>query len=145
MKKIQTLIAPVAAFVLAVTLVACGGANATGAATDAASTDAAATTESGDSTAKAEANTTSVTINTEGMGQIAWAYEGDKIEFDEDFPFQSAVINDASGKKITMEAKANKGWKFAKWTKDGKDFSTDKQVEVSVDGSAAYVAVFEEK
>ena len=144
MKKIKAILASVATFALAVTLVACGGANS--ATTDTAATET--TTEEGassESKTTPAVSTTSVTINTEGMGQIAWAYEGEKVEFDKDFPFQSAVINDASGKKITMAAKANKGWKFAKWTKDGKDFSTDEKVEVDVDGTAAYVAVFEEK
>ncbi|MBO7673965.1 MAG: hypothetical protein J6S63_03005 [Atopobiaceae bacterium] len=140
MKKIHTLGALVATFALSMTLVACGGSGAN----EAKPADDGAAQETKTEAVTPEA-AASLTINTEGMGQIAWAYEGEKIKFDKDFPFQSAVINDASGKKILMEAKADKGWKFVKWTKDGEDFSTEKQVEVEVNGSAAYVAVFESK
>ena len=158
MKKIQTIIAPVATFALAMSLVACGGSNAGGAASTEgkaaaesaaqteAATDAAAESGADATTETAQAaDTATITINTEGSGQIAWGYEGEKVQFDKDFPFQSAVINDASGKKIVMAAKADKGSKFSKWTKDGKDFSTDNKVEVEVDGDAAYVAVFAAK
>ena len=59
----------------------------------------------------------------------------------------SAVVNDALGQTITIEAKEDpdtgEGWRFAKWTKDGKDFATEAQIKVKVDGDAEYVAVFE--
>ena len=87
-----------------------------------------------------------VKINTEGMGQIAWAYEGEEVEFDDDYPYQSAGVSDAYGQTITIAAKEDpnvEGFTFVKWTKDGADFSTDAEIQVFVDGDAEYVAVFE--
>ena len=58
-------------------------------------------------------------INTEGLGQFAYAPEGENVEFDEEFPTQSAIENLPEPKTFVIKAKPDEGWKFVKWTKDG--------------------------
>jgi hypothetical protein len=82
-------------------------------------------------------------INTEGVGQFAYAVEGEEVEFDEDFPTQSAVENLTEPRTYVIKAKPDEGWKFVKWTKDGEDFSTDEEITVDVDADVEYIAVFE--
>ena len=168
MKKIATI--AVCAFALALTaaLAGCGSAGSTASSSSAqdsssaasaadssaASAEESATASAADSSTEASASSSAQTqsatvkINTEGMGQIAWAYEGETPEFDKDYPIQSAVVNGAYGQKIAIAADEDpsvKGFVFSKWTLDGKDFSTDKQIEVLVDKDAEYIAVFDAK
>lgn len=81
-------------------------------------------------------------INIEGFGQIAYA-EGDaEPEFDEEFPSQSAYLGLEGPETYTFAAKADEGWHFVKWTKDGEEFSRENPVTVELTDSAEYVAVF---
>ena len=82
-------------------------------------------------------------INTEGLGEIAYAPEGETPEFDDEFPAQSAVQNLEGPATYVLAAKPEDGWKFVKWTKDGEDFSTEEQITVDVAESVEYIAVFE--
>ena len=82
-------------------------------------------------------------INTDGLGQIAYAPEGETPEFDDDFPSQSAVQNLEEAASFTLAAKPEDGWKFVKWTKNGEDFSTEEQITVEVTEDVEYIAVFE--
>lgn len=84
-------------------------------------------------------------INIEGQGEIAYAPEGEEVQFEEGYPFQTAVVNIFEGdtNKYTLAAKPAEGFKFVKWTKDGEDYSTDEQTEVEVEGEVEYIAVFE--
>lgn len=84
-----------------------------------------------------------VLINTEGMGQIAYAEEGGTPEFNDDFPAQSTQISIAEPANYVLAAKADDGWEFVKWTKDGEDYSEDEQIEVELDSSVVFVAVFD--
>ncbi|MBR0107070.1 MAG: hypothetical protein IJM13_07635 [Lachnospiraceae bacterium] len=85
-----------------------------------------------------------VNVNTEGLGVIATAAEGEALVFDEEFPMQSAYIGLTEPETYTFAAQANEeGWEFVKWTKDGADYSTDAQITVELVESAEYVAVFE--
>ena len=84
-----------------------------------------------------------VLINTEGMGQIAYAEEGNKPEFNDEIPSQLAQISLTETQTYVLGAKADEGWKFVKWTKDGEDFSEEEQIIVKLDSSAVFVAVFE--
>ena len=85
-----------------------------------------------------------VNVNIEGMGQIAYAQEGEEPQFDEEFPAQSAVLNLEGPATYQFAAKADEGWKFVKWTKNGADYSTDAQITVELEeGHAEYIAVFE--
>ena len=82
-------------------------------------------------------------INTEGLGEIAYAPEGEALEFETEFPVQSAVQNLEGPATYVLAAKPEDGWKFVKWTKDGEDFSTEEQITVDVAESVEYIAVFE--
>ena len=82
-------------------------------------------------------------INTEGLGEIAYAPEGEELAFETEFPVQSAVQNLEGPATYVLAAKPEDGWKFVKWTKDGEDFSTEEQITVDVAESVEYIAVFE--
>ena len=82
-------------------------------------------------------------INTEGMGAIAYGLEGEEIEFDEDFPKQSAIVNLTEPGTYVIKAKPDDGWKFVKWTKNGEDFSEEPEITVEVAEGVEYMEVFE--
>lgn len=82
-------------------------------------------------------------INTEGLGTIAYGFEGEDVEFDEDFPNQSTVVNLTEPDTYVIKAKADEGWKFVKWTKDGEDLSEEPEITVEVTEDVEYIAVFE--
>ena len=81
-----------------------------------------------------------ITINTEGLGQIAYAPEGEEPEFDDEYPAQSAQLNLPEAGTYVLAAKADEGWKFVKWTKDGADYSTDAEITVEFTENADFVA-----
>ena len=83
-----------------------------------------------------------VTINTDGLGQIAYALGGETPEFDEEYPSQSAYIGLAEPATYVFAAKADDGWQFVTWQKDGVTISNEAQITVDVTESAEYVAVF---
>ena len=87
--------------------------------------------------------TATLMINTEGMGAIAYGLEGEEIEFDEDFPKQSAIVNLTEPGTYVIKAKPDDGWKFVKWTKNGEDFSEEPEITVEVAEGVEYMAVFE--
>ena len=88
-------------------------------------------------------NAITLTLNTEGLGQVAYAREGEELQFDDEYPAQSAYWNLLAPETVTIGAKADEGWKFVKWTKDGEDFTTEAQFTVEVAEAVEYVAVFE--
>ena len=88
--------------------------------------------------------TISVSVNTEGWGNIDWAEGEDAPEIDTEYPYQSAYINLAEPAVHTFVAWPQAGSVFVKWTKNGEDFSTDPQITLLLDESADFVAVFEE-
>ena len=85
-----------------------------------------------------------VTINIEGWGQIAYAEGEEAPEIDPEFPAQSAYIGLAEPAVHTFLAEPEAGNLFVKWTKNGEDFSTERQITLLLDESAEYTAVFEE-
>ncbi len=87
--------------------------------------------------------TATLMINTEGMGAIAYGLEGEEVEFDEDFPKQSAIVNLTEPGTYVIKAKPDDGWKFVKWTKNGEDFSEESEITVEVAEGVEYMAVFE--
>ena len=89
--------------------------------------------------------TGSITINIEGFGRIAYALEGEELELDDEYPFQSAAINIAEPTVYQIGAKADDGWKFVKWTKDGEDFTTEPVFTITLEEDADFIAVFEEE
>ena len=86
--------------------------------------------------------TITVTVNTEGDGQIAYAKEGEEPEFDDEYPSQSAYLGLEGPETYVLSAKPDEGWKFKKWTKDGEDYSRDAQITVELTESGEFVAVF---
>ena len=86
----------------------------------------------------------SVTVLTEGWGNIAYAEGEEAPEIDPDYPYQSAWINLAEPTVHTFTAWPQEGSLFVKWTKNGEDFSTEPQITVLLDETAEFVAVFEE-
>ena len=88
-------------------------------------------------------NDITLRLNTEGLGQVAYAGEGEELQFDDEYPAQSAYWNLLAPETVTIGAKADEGWKFVKWTRDGEDFTTEAQFTVEVAEAVEYVAVFE--
>ena len=85
-----------------------------------------------------------VTVNIEGWGHIAYAEGEEAPEIDPEFPAQSAYIGLAEPAVHTFVAEPEAGNLFVKWTKNGEDFSTERQITLLLDESAEYSAVFEE-
>lgn len=83
-----------------------------------------------------------VTVNTEGFGQIAYAEGSEAPVFDDEYPSQSAYLGLQEPGTYTFAAKADEGYRFVKWTRDGETFATDEQITVELTESADYVAVF---
>ena len=82
-----------------------------------------------------------IQVNTEGDGEVAYAQNGEDMGYAD-----SAFTHADAGDVITLKAKAGKydsSSKFVKWTKDGADFSSEPEVDATVDGDAEFVAVFE--
>lgn len=86
-----------------------------------------------------------LSINTEGLGQIAYAIGDEEIEFSDEHPFQSSYVNLTEPRTYKLGAKASDGWKFVKWTLNGSDYSTDEIITVEVKENSDFVAVFEAK
>ena len=85
-----------------------------------------------------------VTVNTEGMGHIAYTEGEEAPEIDPEFPAQSAYIGLAEPAVHSFLAEPEAGNLFVKWTKNGEDFSTEPQITLLLEESAEYIAVFEE-
>ena len=84
-----------------------------------------------------------VNVNVEGRGNIEYAEGETAPEIDEEYPYQSAVINLAEPTTYTLLAWPEAGWQFVKWTKDGADFSEEALLTLELAESAEYIAVFE--
>ena len=83
-------------------------------------------------------------LNTEGLGQVAYYIDETRnVEFDDEYPSQQAYIRLDGETKATIKAKANEDYKFVKWTKDGKEYSTDEELEITITGATELTAVFE--
>lgn len=85
-----------------------------------------------------------LTINTEGMGEIAYAEGENAPEFEEGHPYTQAVVNILEAGKYTIAARTTEeGWKFVKWTRNGEDYSEDAQITVEITEDVDFTAVFE--
>ena len=83
-----------------------------------------------------------VTIEADGMGQIAIAEGDEALAFDDESLIRGAVLDLVEPSDYTFAAKADEGYRFVKWTKNGETFSTDAQITLALTESADYVAVF---
>lgn len=102
----------------------------------------AAETDTDKADSETSAGSITLQINTEGNGQIAYEYQGGRIDFNNDQPYQSAIVNFESPSEIKIAAKADAGWKFVKWTLNGDDYAQSEEIFVFVTESAEYKAVF---
>ena len=103
----------------------------------------AAETDTDKADSETSAGSITLRINTEGNGQISYEYQGGRIDFNDEQPYQSAIVNFESPAEIKIAAKADAGWKFVKWTLDGNDYAQSEEIFVFVAESAEYKAVFE--
>jgi hypothetical protein len=87
-------------------------------------------------------NEIKVVVSTEGSGNIAFAYEGEEIDTEED-PTQMIQVTVYEPEKMTFAAMPDEGYKFVKWTQDGEDLSEDAEVEVEITRSTELVAIFD--
>ncbi len=99
--------------------------------------------DSGSSASAAEDEYITIMINTIGLGQIAAGYPDTEITFDDEMPTQSMGCSLNKGDQYVLKAKADEGWYFQKWTKDGEDISVEAEITIEVDAPAEYVAYFE--
>ena len=84
-------------------------------------------------------------INIEGEGEITYAPADGKLEFDDEYPYQSAQISLAEPETYQLGARAADGWVFEKWLKDGEDFSTEAEITVELTEDVEFIAVFVKK
>ena len=84
----------------------------------------------------------SVTVNTEGFGEIAYAKEGEEIAFDDEYPSQSAYIGLEGPETYTFAARPDEGYKFRKWTVNGETISKDPEVTLEITEDTELIAVF---
>lgn len=85
-------------------------------------------------------------LNTKGMGQVTYYVDDEnKTEFNDEYPVQSSSTKVENNTEVTIEAKADRGWKFVRWTKDGKKYSTAAKLGLKITEDTDLVAVFEEK
>lgn len=59
------------------------------------------------------------------------------------FPKQQAYIKLDGKTEVTIIAKPDKDAKFVKWMKGNKEYSTEKEVKLTIDGATELTAVFE--
>ncbi len=83
-------------------------------------------------------------LNTEGLGQVSYYIdEVNKMAFDDEYPNQSAYTTLEKVATVSIDAKADEGWKFVKWTKDGEEYSKDSKLDINVAEDTELIAVFE--
>ena len=99
--------------------------------------------EAGDAAEELQEVIATLMINTDGMGTIAYGLEGEDVEFNDEFPNQSTVVNLTEPGTYVIKAKPDDGWKFVKWTRNGEDFSEEPEITVEVADDVEYLAVFE--
>ena len=84
-----------------------------------------------------------VKVETDGIGLVAIAMEGQELEFDEEMTSSSAYMNVPEGTILTIGAKDSVyDFKFSKWTKNGEDFSQEYQFTVTIEEPTDFIAVF---
>lgn len=84
-----------------------------------------------------------VRINTDGVGQVCHAEEGEELNFNDGY-YTSEQMNLAEPVTYVIGAKTEEqGWYFSKWTKNGEDYSTDAIFTAELTEDTDFVAVFE--
>ena len=83
-----------------------------------------------------------VSINTEGLGWIAYAPQGEEPVFDEEYPWTSTHMGLAGPETYEIAARGRDDWTFEKWTLNGEDYSTEDRITVEFTEDTDLVAVF---
>ena len=81
-------------------------------------------------------------VEVEGMGHFNFWKQGEQPE-EQGYPWtwtQQALEEPAT---YVVECSADEGSTFVKWKRNGEDYSTDEQIEVTVEEDVTLVAVFE--
>ncbi len=137
-------------------LAACGGSGAGSTDREASSGTAVSSTAPGIESSAADmgsgadlsgldgAEYVSVSVYTDGFGQLAAAGEGETLEFDDEFPSQSLMKNMEKGAQCSIAAKADEGYKLVKWIRDGEDFGSDETITITLEEDTELVAIFGE-
>ncbi len=86
-----------------------------------------------------------VTVNSQGKGQVSYAMPGEEPVFNHDDPVQSLQVNVFVADHYTFAAEPDEGWKFQHWLVNGDLFSQEPQVELYVDHNIELEAVFTTK
>lgn len=80
-----------------------------------------------------------------GSGQISYSYDKDRILFYDDDPSEYIEVNLMEPTTYAFGAKANKGYRFVKWTINGEDLSTDEIITYKFDKDSELIAFFEKE
>lgn len=90
------------------------------------------------------ADLVTVIFNCDGKGRIALAEEGKEPDFSDKDPVYGVTMMVSPGERLTASARADEGWYFIKWRKNGDDFSPAPEITVEAEEDASYDAVFGE-
>ena len=86
-----------------------------------------------------------VKVETEGIGLVAIAQEGETLKFNEEMTSSASYLNVPEGTIITIGARESvDDYKFVRWTKNGEDFSNDYEITVTIDKPTDFIAVFKQ-
>ena len=92
---------------------------------------------------EATTDTVLVKIETEGMGQIAYALQGKQLKFNDKNPTSSASMNIAKGSKVTISAKKQYDeFEFVRWNMNGQLLTNDPETTITANCDIELVAVF---
>lgn len=87
-----------------------------------------------------------LTINVDGVGEVAYAEGEGEPEFDDEYSITSHYINMAEPGTYTLGARTSEeNYEFVKWTLNGEDYSEEPQITVEITEDSDFVAVFEFK
>ena len=84
----------------------------------------------------------SVTVKIEGEGQITYAKLGEQLRYGDKVVTRSIEFIAWETSNYTFGAKPAKGYKFVKWTCNGKDYSTDEEINVNLTEDCDFIAHF---
>ena len=84
-----------------------------------------------------------IMVNIKGVdGNVAITDDGTEPELDPEFPAQSAYMNVEKGTVVKILAEPEEGYRFFKWTVDGKEYSTEPLITVTAEEDTEFIAEF---
>lgn len=83
-----------------------------------------------------------LTVNVDGVGRVTYAYEDEELSYEDEDLFQSAQTPFIG--TYRLDVVPEEGYEFVKWTLNGKDYSEEPQISITLDDEDLnLVAVFE--